>query len=151
MISCDLMDCIYDAKAIHAHSRASGHVPIIDSSPRKRTAALRLEKKAQCTAGFIPPERVRYRERSTVERVFGRLKDEFGARHVRVGARLSEGDVPSDVRHRGARRGSTAMADPINPAILGWSTELGDFKIRSLGGACNPHQSWSKFGRMELL
>ncbi len=30
------------------------------------------------------PADVRYRERSTVERVNGRLKDEFGARHVRV-------------------------------------------------------------------
>ncbi len=80
----DLMDSAYDAKAIHAHSRASGQVPIIDSNPRTRTAAHRREKKAQRTAGFTPPERVRYRERSTVERAFGRLKDEFGARHVRV-------------------------------------------------------------------
>ena len=30
------------------------------------------------------PVDVRYRERSTVERVNGRLKDEFGGRHVRV-------------------------------------------------------------------
>ncbi len=44
----------------------------------------RREQKAQRRAGFIPPERVRYRERSTVERAFGRLKDEFGGRHVRV-------------------------------------------------------------------
>ena len=27
---------------------------------------------------------MRYREQSTVERVFGRLKDEYGGRHVRV-------------------------------------------------------------------
>ncbi len=84
MISYDLMDSAHDAKAIHAHSRASAHVPIIDSNPRKRIAVHRLEKKAQCTAGFTSPERVRYRERSTVERAFGRLKDEFGARYVRV-------------------------------------------------------------------
>ena len=30
------------------------------------------------------PEQVRYRERSASERVNGRLKDEFGGRHVRV-------------------------------------------------------------------
>ncbi len=30
------------------------------------------------------PEDVRYRERSTVERAFARLKDEFGGRNVRV-------------------------------------------------------------------
>ena len=29
-------------------------------------------------------ERDRYRERTMVERVYGRLKDEFGGRHVRV-------------------------------------------------------------------
>jgi len=31
-----------------------------------------------------PSEMVRYHERSTVERVNGRLKDEFGGRHLRV-------------------------------------------------------------------
>ena len=30
------------------------------------------------------PENIRYNERSTVERVNGRLKDEFGGRMVRV-------------------------------------------------------------------
>ena len=30
------------------------------------------------------PEALRYHERSTVERVNGRLKDEFGARQIRV-------------------------------------------------------------------
>ena len=32
------------------------------------------------------PEYVRYRERSTVERINGRLKNEFGGHHVRVRA-----------------------------------------------------------------
>ena len=45
---------------------------------KRRTVVSRKRR-----AGFIPPERVRYRERSTVERAFGRLKDEFGRRHVR--------------------------------------------------------------------
>ncbi|MCY4672556.1 MAG: transposase, partial [Bacteroidetes bacterium] len=79
----DLMDSAYDAKEIHAHRTESGRVPIIDTNPRNRKAAHRREQKAQRRAGFIPLERVRYRERSTVERAFGRLKDEFGGRHVR--------------------------------------------------------------------
>ena len=32
----------------------------------------------------MTPKARRYRERSTVERVNGRLKDDFGGRHVRV-------------------------------------------------------------------
>ena len=35
-------------------------------------------------AGYQTAETVRYKERSTVERVNGRLKDEFGGRVVRV-------------------------------------------------------------------
>ena len=34
--------------------------------------------------GFQLPEQVRYNERTAGERVNGRLKDEFGGRHVRV-------------------------------------------------------------------
>ena len=33
---------------------------------------------------MCPLSNLRYRERTTVERVNGRLKDEFGARHIRV-------------------------------------------------------------------
>ena len=80
----DLMDSAYDAKEIHAHSRKLKHVPIIDTNPRNRKAEYTREQQAQRAAGFTSPERVRYGERSTVERAFGRLKDEFGARHVRV-------------------------------------------------------------------
>ena len=52
--------------------------------------ALRHEKKARRTLGlFFPeerslPEERRYVERSGSERINGRLKDEFGGRHVRV-------------------------------------------------------------------
>lgn len=69
----DLMDAAYDAEAIREHSRSLGHVPIIDQNPRKG------EKRP-----MDPPEKERYKERTSVERVFGRLKDEFGAQHVRV-------------------------------------------------------------------
>lgn len=79
----DLMDSAYDAKEIHAHCEQLKHVPIIDTNPRNRKAEYTRERQAQHHAGFTSPQRVRYAERSTVERAFGRLKDEFGARHVR--------------------------------------------------------------------
>ena len=54
----------------------------------RRNAALKRdlhqEAQARRNAGHLPAEDVRYRERTTVERVNGRLKDEFGARHIRV-------------------------------------------------------------------
>ena len=84
----DLMDAAYDAAEIRAHSEALGHVPIIPINPRNNGAAfkqeLKQEEKAKRTLGQPYAKDVRYRERSTVERVYGRLKDEFGARQVRV-------------------------------------------------------------------
>ena len=69
----ELMDAAYDAAHIDDHSRGFGHVPIIDpaahgQSPRQLDWA----------------QRERYQERTMVERVNARLKDEFGARHIRV-------------------------------------------------------------------
>ena len=83
----DLMDSAYDVEAVRKHSRSLGHVPLIDINPR-RDKALAEELKAeaqrlQCI-GFRLPEQVRYNERTAGERVNGRLKDEFGGRHVRV-------------------------------------------------------------------
>ncbi len=79
----DLMDSAYDAKEIREHSRSLGHVPIIDINPRGNEE-LKREARAQRSIGHVTPERRRFRERSTVERVNGRLKDEFGGRYVRV-------------------------------------------------------------------
>ena len=82
----DLMDSAYDAPEIRAFSQKLGHVPIIDLNPRRRPE-LKAERKREALAqrriGQVSPEVRRYRERSTVERD-GRLKDEFGGRHVRV-------------------------------------------------------------------
>ena len=83
----DVMDAAYDAAEIRAHSESLGHVPIIDVNPRNSAALkrdLQQEAKARRTLGQGYAKDVRYRERSTVERVNGRLKDEFGARQVRV-------------------------------------------------------------------
>jgi hypothetical protein len=70
----DLMDSAYDAAPIRAQSLALGHVPLIDGHTRRGGV------KPQ----FAPHEAQRYKERTTIERVFARLKEEFGARMVRV-------------------------------------------------------------------
>jgi hypothetical protein len=67
----EVMDSAYDAKSIDEFCRSLGHEPVIDGNPR------RGEKQT-------PQSQGKYRQRSAVERVFGRLKDEFGARRVRV-------------------------------------------------------------------
>jgi hypothetical protein len=82
----DMMDSAYDAPQIKAHSSALGHVPIIDVNPRSKTnkQELEAEAKRRKIANYTLAEDQRYNERSTVERVNGRIKDEFGARMVRV-------------------------------------------------------------------
>ncbi|OAD19718.1 transposase IS4 family protein [Candidatus Thiomargarita nelsonii] len=83
----DLMDSAYDADEIKKKSIELGQVPIIDVNPRRDKALkeeLQAEKERLEFIHFELPEQVRYRERSTSERVNGRLKDEFGGRHVRV-------------------------------------------------------------------
>ena len=83
----DLMDAAYDSIEIWAHSILLGHKPIIDVNPRRSVEmqeALRREKKARRTLGLVFPEERRYVVRSGSERINGRLKDEFGGRHVRV-------------------------------------------------------------------
>jgi hypothetical protein len=83
----DLMDSAYDAPEIHEYSRRLDHVPLIDTNPRRNKALkeeLANESKRRNVANYQTAEEQRYNERSTVERVNGRLKDEFGARSVRV-------------------------------------------------------------------
>ena len=82
----DMMDSAYDAPQIKAHSRSLGHVPVIDTNPRSRASKeeLEAEAKRRKAANDTLAEDRRYNERSTVERVNGRIKDEFGARSVRV-------------------------------------------------------------------
>ncbi len=82
----DLMDSAYDAPQIKAHSNALGHVPIIDPNPRSKDKKklLEAEAKSRKEANYTLAEDNRYNERSNVERVNGRIKDEFGARMVRV-------------------------------------------------------------------
>jgi len=69
----ELKDAAYDCQHIAAYSQSLGHVPIIDSNPRKGVVR-----------ELAPAETIRYRERTAVERVYARLKDEFGGRMIRV-------------------------------------------------------------------
>ena len=83
----DLMDAAYDSIEIWAHCILLGHKPIIDVNPRRSVEmqeALKQEKKARRALGLFFPEERRYVVRSGSERINGRLKDEFGGRHVRV-------------------------------------------------------------------
>jgi hypothetical protein len=83
----DLMDGAYDVPAIRAQSRSLGHVPIIAINPRSTPGLkeeLTAEKRRCQRLGHRPAEKIRYNERTTVERVNGRIKDEFGGRTVRV-------------------------------------------------------------------
>ena len=74
----ELMDAAYDARHILEHSRSMGHVPIVDppqrGGPGRRTVSRELTW----------AEADRYKERTMIERVNARLKDEFGGRFVRV-------------------------------------------------------------------
>ena len=75
------------SRAFAEFSDTLGHVPLIDVNPRAdKTLAeeLRTESRRLERIGFQLPEQVRYNERTAGERVNGRLKDEFGGRHVRV-------------------------------------------------------------------
>jgi Transposase DDE domain/Transposase domain (DUF772) len=68
----DLMDMGYVSNQIRDNSIQLGHVPLIPR--RKNEAPEPLE----------PHQQIRFGERTAVERVFSRLKDEFGGKFVRV-------------------------------------------------------------------
>lgn len=69
----DLMDAAYDAKEINNYSKLLGHIPLIDSNPRRG-------KKIP----MAPAEKARYKNRTSAERVFSTLKDNHGGSNIRV-------------------------------------------------------------------
>jgi hypothetical protein len=69
----DRRDSAYDRHRIRQHRQSLGHVPIIE----------RLER-CSGKVPLAPHEALRFRERTTAERVYARLQDEFGGRAVRV-------------------------------------------------------------------
>ncbi len=87
----ELMDAADDSREIGAHAQLAGRVAIIDANPRRDAAlkaGLAREALAQRRAGHVRHDRVRYRQRSSVERVNSALKDSYGGRHVRVRGNL---------------------------------------------------------------
>src|ERR1039457_5960345 len=69
----DLMDRGYESHQILQRSEKLGHVPIID---RQKHGGQKVEMDLH--------RAVRFRERTAVERVYARLKEEFGGQSVRV-------------------------------------------------------------------
>jgi len=83
----ELMDSAYDADAIHAHSRQLNHVPIIAPHGRRGTTRPSQLPKVfpdRPTPQLSWAQQDRYKVRTMSERVNARLKDEFGASHLRV-------------------------------------------------------------------
>ena len=92
----DLMDAGYDDNAIRAHSQALGHRSLIQLTRRHRVirerVPIRKDSRAQKTVYHCEPiyreltwaEHDPLRERTMVERVYSRPKDEFGGRMIRV-------------------------------------------------------------------
>ena len=81
----ELMDSAYEAHHIEEASRGLGHVPIVDpkapGGPKSQAKDIPMAKPKR-ELGWA--EQDRYKERTMVERVNARLKDEFGGRNVRV-------------------------------------------------------------------
>ena len=67
------MDAAYDSAIIVSESARRGKVAVIDSNPRRGS---KVE--------FAPPKKLRFRARTEAERVNSNLKDDYGARYVRV-------------------------------------------------------------------
>jgi hypothetical protein len=95
----DLMDSAYDANEIYEHSRSLGHVPLIalngalppvtslphqDSLRHYDRRRRRPQRYTRKRPPLTPAQVERYKLRTMSERVNSRLKDEFGARTVRV-------------------------------------------------------------------
>src|SRR4051794_4918321 len=83
----DVMDSAYDAELIVADCLAAGRVPIIDFNTRRDTALkveLAAERARRRLVNIPDPDDEHYKTRTTAERANGRLKDEFGGRHLRV-------------------------------------------------------------------
>ena len=82
---CVLMDKAYDAPQIRQTSVDLGQVPIIDRNPRRGGKdEAEAEKRARRRVNHPAAEDVRFRERSSAERVNSSLKDGYGGRFVRV-------------------------------------------------------------------
>jgi hypothetical protein len=81
----EVMDAAYEAYHIEEHSRQLGHIPIIDpKAPGGTKSQAKHIPMSKPKRELSPAQKQRYKERTMVERVNARLKDEFGARQIRV-------------------------------------------------------------------
>jgi hypothetical protein len=78
----ELMDSAYDAQEITEHSRGLNHVPIVDPNNRGRSQSVIAPGAPKRELSWA--EQDHFRDRTLIERVNGRLKDEFGGRTIRV-------------------------------------------------------------------
>ena len=79
----EIMDSAYDASAIYQASADRNHQPIINPHTRRKSKT-QLPVLVKPQPQLCPAQAERYKIRTMVERVFGRLKDEFGADKIRV-------------------------------------------------------------------
>jgi hypothetical protein len=83
----EVMDAAYDAEVLHQHSRTLGHVAVIDPNyraDRARKEEWAAEVKRRRLVNMPDFDDLIYDFRTMAERVNARLKDEFGARFLRV-------------------------------------------------------------------
>jgi hypothetical protein len=80
----DVMDAAYDATEIYEHSRSLGHVPIVRPVKRRQKEIPFSGREKWEAREMTWAEQDRFRERTMVERVNARLKDEFGGRQIRL-------------------------------------------------------------------
>lgn len=78
----DLEDAAYDAKEIREFSESGNHVLIIDVNPRRGTP--KPDDRGERRVRIPSAEKVRFRNRSGVERVNGHLHDAHSGRTVKV-------------------------------------------------------------------
>jgi hypothetical protein len=83
----DIMDAAYDAQAIVDDSLAQGRIPVIDINPRAdkdRKDEILAERARRALVNIPDRDDELYKIRTVAERANARLKDEFGARNLRV-------------------------------------------------------------------
>ena len=79
----DVMDSAYDAKAIRTASLEKNHQPVIHLHTRAKPKT-QLPCRVNLPPEWDPAEKERYKIRTTVERGFSRIKDEFLSGQIRV-------------------------------------------------------------------
>ena len=83
----DVMDSAYDTDVILEQCASMNHVPIVQPHPRRNGRSKSILPKIfqpKLAPEMTWAQKERFKERSTIERVNARLKDEFGTRTIRV-------------------------------------------------------------------